>query len=122
MDRSMPTTNKKAAIIAHMETSSGGHVCLTDQGAFCAGMTVKYTLSGERFTQNTGTLLAGMKKCMDIPEGSTDIFIEIMVETFIGVWTTVYSANWDETDTKCFKVTGTTFVPSCEEIGCDEAA
>lgn len=107
----------KDAILAHMEAEQGGSILVRCEGGYVARFTLSYKYEGHDFSKHSGDITLGVAKSESLPAGSTEIHLK--VEEYWGFgWSTIFTKDYREPITKCFKVYGTTLAPKYAEISC----
>ena len=77
-----------------------------------------YTLFGEQFSEYAEPFAPGVTRSLSIPEGATKINLKVEVKLGFN-WSDICGPRmFAEPVTKCYKVSGTIFEVTCEEIPC----
>jgi hypothetical protein len=107
----------KDAIVAHMDAAQGGSILVRCEGGYVARFTLSYKLNGHDFSKDSGNISLGVNKSESIPAGATDIHLKVEEMWGFG-WSSIFTKDYTEPVTKCFKVYGTTLSPKYAEITC----
>jgi hypothetical protein len=107
----------KDAIVAHMGAETGGSILVRCEGGYVAKFRVSYKFGGSDFSVDSGNISLGVSKSVTIPAGATNIRLKVEEMWGFG-WSTIFTKDYAEPVTKCFKVYGTTLKPKYEEISC----
>lgn len=99
--------------------SNPGTVTVKNDGGYIARFSVEYSINGKQSTEKTGDFPLGTKKSLGIPSAATDIILT--VEEYTGFsWNTIFTLGFGAPVIKCYKIWGTTFGPSWEEVKCSD--
>ncbi len=96
-----------------------GLITVTNEGAYRARFSITYDLSGHQISNQTKPFTAGVAKTLRIPDGATNITLVVEDEYFIASWRTIFTENFKEPVSKCYKIGGATLKPSHEEVSCN---
>lgn len=60
----------------------------------------------------------GQDEAIFIPEGATDIQLNVQRDMFFGIWRSFYTNTFDNPVSRCYEVTGITVNPKIRSINC----
>ncbi len=103
--------NYNDAIVARESAERGGSIRVKCEGGYVAKFTLAYKLEGAVSEKESGDITIGKSKTIPIPPCATDISLTVEEHTGFS-WKTIFTKNYNEPVTKCFRVTGATFSPS----------
>ncbi len=103
--------NYNDAIVARESAERGGSIRVKCEGGYVAKFTLAYKLEGAVSEKESGDITIGKSKTIPIPPCATDLSLTVEEHTAFS-WKTIFTKNYNEPVTKCFRVTGTTFSPS----------
>ncbi|MFN3244979.1 MAG: hypothetical protein ACE37K_25985 [Planctomycetota bacterium] len=91
---------------------AGGFITVRNGGGYVAKFKVRYTLAGKKVTKETNNFTLGKNKTLPIPDGASNIFLEVEEYVFFGSTSTIFTEQFDEPPQNYYKIWGTTLSPA----------
>jgi hypothetical protein len=105
------------AVMAHLDAEQGGSILIRCEGGYVAHFTLSYKVNGQEFSKHSGDISLGVSKSESIPAGATDIHLKVEEMWGFG-WSTIFTKDYSQPVTECYKVYGTTLSPAYAKITC----
>ena len=93
------------------------YIQITNSSGYIARFRISYILRGKVVTELSKSISLGQNDKMFIPEEATSIILDVEQNLIIG-WRPFYYEKFTKPINKCYKLSGTAFNPSCNEISC----
>lgn len=107
----------REAMIEQLDAEVGGSILIRCEGGYVARFTLSYKYNGHDFSKHSGNISIGINKSESIPSGATNIHLKVEEMWGFG-WSTIFTKDFGDAVTECYKVYGTTLSPKYAKISC----
>lgn len=94
------------------DAGAAGKYQINHKGAYVAHMRVNFEINGVWQTYESDDWTSGFSRVLEIPKGSKKNSLIVKNAVFIATWYTIFQLDWEEPQSLCFNIGGTTFHPS----------